>query len=45
MEYELYYYCTGMGTLLIFLIIFYHAISGEKGYTGDAVSDQVANKQ
>lgn len=24
MEYELYYYCTGMGVLIIFLIILYH---------------------
>jgi hypothetical protein len=34
-----------MGTLLIFLIIFYHAISGEKGYTGDAIPELTASKQ
>jgi hypothetical protein len=26
MEYELYIYCTGMGTLIIALILFYHLL-------------------
>lgn len=31
MEYELYLYCTGMGTLIIFLIVLYHCLgNGDK---------------
>jgi hypothetical protein len=30
MEYEIYKYCTGMGTLIILLIIFYHFIGDDK---------------
>lgn len=30
MEYELYLYCTGMGTVIIFLIILYHWLGEEK---------------
>jgi hypothetical protein len=31
MEYELYLYCTGMGTLIIALIVLYHCLgNGEK---------------
>lgn len=26
MEYELYFYCTGMGTLIILLILLYHCL-------------------
>ena len=29
MEYELYLYCTGMGTLIIFLIVLYHCLGHE----------------
>jgi uncharacterized membrane protein YukC len=30
MEYEIYKYCTGMGTLIILLIIFYHFLGDDK---------------
>lgn len=30
MEYELYLYCTGMGTLIIFLIVLYHCLGNEE---------------
>lgn len=29
MEYELYSYCTGMGILIIFLIVLYHCIADD----------------
>ena len=29
MEYELYLYCTGMGTLIIFLILIYHCLGND----------------
>ena len=29
MEYELYFYCTGMGTLIIVLILFYHLLGND----------------
>ena len=29
MEYELYLYCTGVGTLIIFLIVLYHFLGNE----------------
>lgn len=29
MEYELYFYCTGMGTLIIALILLYHCLGNE----------------
>lgn len=33
MEYELYLYCTGMGTLIIFLIVLYHCLgNGDKQF-------------
>lgn len=30
MEYELYFYCTGMGTLIIFLILLYHCLGNDE---------------
>jgi hypothetical protein len=30
MEYEIYNYCTGMGTLVLILIILYHMIGEDK---------------
>lgn len=30
MEYELYFYCTGMGTLIIFLILIYHCLGNNE---------------
>jgi hypothetical protein len=30
MEYELYFYCTGMGTLIILLILLYHCLGNEE---------------
>jgi hypothetical protein len=30
MEYELYLYCTGMGTLIIVLIFLYHLLGNEE---------------
>lgn len=30
MEYEIYKYCTGMGTLVLLLIILYHLIGEDK---------------
>jgi len=44
MEYELYFYCTGMGTLLIFLIILYHALNDEKGQNQELQAEGAANK-
>ena len=29
MEYELYLYCTGMGTLIIMLILLYHCLGND----------------
>lgn len=33
MEYELYLYCTGMGTLIIFLIVIYHCLGNDPKHT------------
>jgi len=30
MEYELYLYCTGMGTLIIALIVLYHCLGNDE---------------
>jgi hypothetical protein len=30
MEYELYFYCTGMGTFIIFLILLYHCLGQDE---------------
>jgi len=35
MEYELYSYCTGMGTLVIFLIIIYHMLGNDHKEAAD----------
>ncbi len=37
MEYELYLYCTGMGTLIIFLIVLYHCLGNEDKHVDPVV--------
>ena len=44
MEYELYIYCTGMGTLIIFLIILYHLMGEEKGQQNEIQPEAAENK-
>lgn len=44
MEYELYLYCTGMGTLIIFLIILYHLMGEEKGQQNEIQPEAASNK-
>lgn len=35
MEYELYFYCTGMGTLIILLILLYHCLGQNEKHEAD----------
>jgi hypothetical protein len=44
MEYELYLYCTGMGTLIIFLIILYHMLTEDKPHIEDILEDKQTAK-
>lgn len=44
MEYELYLYCTGMGTLIIFLIVLYHCLGNEEKHIEPPAPQGVARK-
>jgi hypothetical protein len=37
MEYELYFYCTGMGTLIIILILLYHCLGQNEKHEAENV--------
>ena len=44
MEYELYLYCTGMGSLIILLILFYHFL-GNDDKTQESLPLEASTKQ
>ena len=45
MEYELYLYCTGMGTLIILLIILYHFLGNDTKVEQEPVEEPVSPKK
>ena len=45
MEYELYLYCTGMGTLIIMLILLYHCLGNDTKIEQDGSVEPASPKK